>query len=253
MAMKHLFPIFLFAILVLPACGEKKPEPQLPQRPEMTGEPAKDLLLLLPRGPVTVERMDGITRNARMSQLYNRYQDGLRNHYDWYVEYLETHTERPLPYHEYFALGPEEYDEMNALIQKVRYYSTGLQQLTIREHNGGIRFTGEKKLEAFESVAFDPRTLNAYIGKYTLQLTDTVVETTDQNLFGTAWKGYTWRYENPENLHLEAMKDVPKLNVIQYKLTLGQLGNSKRTLLHLQCIEIQEGFKLVDVDLPVVF
>lgn len=237
----------------MPACGGKKKDAHMPRRPEFTGQPGKDVLLLLPLGAVTVERMDGITRNARMSQLYDRYQEGLRTHYDWYVAYLETHPERPLPHHEYFNLSPSEYDEMNALIKKVRYYSTGLQELKIRQHNGGIRFEGKKGLQPFESVAFDPKTLKAYIGKHTLLLTDTVNETTDENLFGTPWRGYIWRYENPENIHMEAMKDVPKLNVLQYKLTLGQLQDSKRTLLHLQCIEIQEGFKLVDVDLPVVF
>lgn len=251
--MKKHFPIFSITALLLLACGEKKPEAHLPQRPTFTGEPGKDMLLLLPTGTVTVECMDGMTRNARMSQLYDRFQDGIRNHYDWYVEYLETHTERPLPHHEHFALSQSEYEEMNTLMQKVRYYSTGLQEFKILRHNGGIRFEGKKKLEPFESIAFDPNTLKAYIGKHTLLLTDTLIETSDQNLFGTPWKGYTWRYETPENVHLEALKDVPNLNVIQYKLTLGQLGDSKRTLLHLRCIEIQEGFKLVDVDLPIVF
>lgn len=251
--MKQIFRILFFSVFALGACGERKSEPHIAQRPAFSGDPRKDIVRLLPIGPVTVERMNGMTRNARMSQLYDRFQGGIRERYDWYVEYLEQNPERPLPYHEYFALSESEYAEMNTLIKKVRYYSTGLQELKIVPHNGGIGFEGEKSLAPFRSVAFDPNTLETYIGKQVLTLTDTITEPTEQNLFGTPWKGYIWRYENPENVHLEALKDVPNLNVVQYKITLGQLQNSGRTLLHIQCIEIQEGFKLVDVDLPVVF
>ena len=142
---------------------------------------------------------------------------------------------------------------MNELLRKVRYRSSGRQPLEIVQRNGGIGFEAQKKLAPLRSVAFDPNTLEAYIGKHKLVLTDTLTETTAENLFGTPWKGYIWRYEEPENIHLEALKDVPNLNVIQYKLTLGQLWEPRCTLLHLQCIEIKNGYKLVDVDLPVTF
>eukprot|EP01034_Spumella_vulgaris_P010780 gene10780-13691_t len=66
--MKYLFPILSFAVLVVAACGEKKPETHMQPRPAFTGEPGKDIVRLLPIGPVTVERMDGMSRNARMSQ-----------------------------------------------------------------------------------------------------------------------------------------------------------------------------------------
>lgn len=252
-AMKQLLPTLLIPALVLAACGEKKAAPPVEQRPSFSGEPGKDIVALLPIGTVTAERMDGTTPDDRMSYLYNRYRAGLRAHYDWYVEYLETHTGRPLPYHEYFALSPEEYDEMNGLLQKVRYRSTGRQPLEIVRRNGGIGFKAKKKLAPFRSVAFDPDHLDAYIGEYKLVLTDTFFEATDENLFGSPRCGYTWRYEEPADLHLEAMKDIPGLNVIQYKLTLGQLKNPKCTLLHLQGVEIRNGHKLVDVDLPVTF
>lgn len=243
----------LCTVFLLAACGETKPVAAPKARPDFTGNPAQDIVALLPVGSVTVECMDGVPRDARLSQLYGHFQKNIREHYEWYVDYLEEHPERPVPFHENFGLDADEYAEMNEHIGNLRYYNTGLQDMKIVRRENGIGFEAEKKAGVFQHIVIDPKKLHAYVDGHELSVMDTVCLATDKNPFGSPWRGYIWHYENPGNIRLEALKDLKNLTLVQYKITLGRLAHSGRTLLTLQQVEVEKGHKLTDVDFSVVF
>ena len=124
--------------------------------PKLTGNIQQDINNLLPEGGVTVDVMDGIKRDPRLSELNKKYQKGARENYEWYVEYIKNYKiGEPIPYHENFGLTPDEYKEMQERVDKITFFSTGLQEIQVLKQNGIISFKTEKRLKEFENVSFN--------------------------------------------------------------------------------------------------
>ena len=220
--------------------------------PKLTGNIQQDVNNLLPEKEVTVDVMDGIKRDPRLSELNKKYKKGLRENYGWYVEYVKNYKiGEPIPYHENFGITPDEYKEMQERIDKVTFFSTGLHKMQVIKQNGIISFKTGKSLKEFENVSFNLNNNTAKLGDYTLQFADTLRMNTTKNGFKSKWKGYLWTYENPKDMHMEALEDVVGLNVIQYKITLAQLEDG-RTLFSINAIEVQEGIIVLKFDVPLL-
>lgn len=249
--MGKLYHIIAACFILVLGC---KPEtPTNPNKhPVLTGNITADVNNLLPEGEITVDVMDGIKRDMRLAELQTKYQQGAREHYDWYVEYIKNYNlGEPIPYHENFGMTTEEFQERQDRINKITFYSTGLQKIQIIKENGIIRFKADKKLKNFENVRFNLKKNTAHIGDYALQFADSIHINNTNNGFRSKWRGYVWTYENPKDIHLEALKNITGLNVVQYKITLGQLENGD-ALLILKATEVEQGIILFDMDLPII-
>lgn len=223
-----------------------------PKKIPLTGDIKTDINNLLPEGHITVEVMDGIKRDMRLSELQTKYQMGAREHYDWYVDYIKNYNiGEPIPYHENFGLTPDEFKERQERIDKITFYSTGLQEIEIIKNNGIISFKADKKLKAFENVQLNLNNNTAQIGDYVLHFSDTLNINHKNNGFKSKWKGYVWSFENPPNMRLEALRNFTGLNVVQYKITVGQLENGN-TLFSIKATEVQQGIIVLDIDLSVI-
>lgn len=250
--MKTLSAACIVLLCLSAGCARDHAGSGVRERQRMGGNLEADMDLLLPAGRVTVDRMDGVKRDTRLSELNKKFRKGAREHYDWYVDYIQSYpVGPPPPYHPNFGMTEEEFNEMNARIAKIEFYSTGLQEIDIIHEAGKIRFRADKKLKVLESVRIDPATRTAAIGNRVLHLADTVTVNLP-NGFKSRWKGYVWMFEEPENMHLDALRNITRLHVIQYKLTVGQLEDG-RTLLAVRCIEVEDGIVMLEVDVPVIF
>jgi hypothetical protein len=247
----HKIYAFIFIATVWYGCGVT-PVDSHKAAPKLTGNIQQDVNNLLPEGGVTVNIMDGVKKDPRLSELNKKYKKGTRENYGWYVQYIKNYKiGEPIPYHENFGLTPDEYKEMQERIDKISFFSTGLQEIRVIKQNGIISFKTEKRLKEFENVSFNLNNNTAKLGDYTLEFVDTVSMNTTKNGFKSKWKGYLWTYENPKDIHMEALENVVGLNVVQYKITLAQLEDG-RTLFSINATEVQEGIIVLKFDVPLL-
>lgn len=211
-----------------------------------------DVYNLLPAGETTVELMDGIAYDARLSELQKKYKNGVIAQYDWFIEYVKSYDiGKPIPYHENFGITPEEYAERRQRIDSTRYYSNGLQKIWIKHVDGTIRMEGKKKLKQFNNIVFYPKENTVKVGDYTLPYIGEIIIEGAQNRFGKTWYGYAWAYENPKGIHLDAMKDIYRLDLVRYKIFLGE-DHENNVLLHFEATEIDDGVVVIDIDIPLI-
>ena len=76
----------LIVLLLLTSCGNSHLQTK---RPEFTGDIKTDINNLLPDGNVTADIMDGIKENPRQTELYNKFEQGVRQNQKWFMEYMK--------------------------------------------------------------------------------------------------------------------------------------------------------------------
>ena len=211
-----------------------------------------DVNNLLPKGEITVDAMNGVKHDARLKELHSKYRRGAREHYDWYVEYIKRYeVGQPIPYHENFGMTPEEFQERQERMENTRYYSTGTYHLQVLKSDGIIQFKADKKLKVFNNVSFNLKNNTVNVGDYVLQFAESIDVPHANNVFRSKWKGYLWKYESPNDIHLDALTNINGLNVVQYKVIIGQLEDG-RGLLELKATEVTAGVVVIDLDLPLI-
>ena len=69
-------------------------------RSAITGDRNTDLSNLLLPGKKSADVMDGMKQDVRQEELTKKFQAGVQQNYEWFVEYLKTVPEgQPMPYH----------------------------------------------------------------------------------------------------------------------------------------------------------
>jgi hypothetical protein len=74
----------------------------------------------------------------------------------------------------------------------------------------------------------------------------------ENNGFKSKWKGYRFEYENPSSISAEDFKN-DELNYHSVKLTIALLDNGGKPLIAFRERKIENGEKVVDKDLPLVY
>jgi hypothetical protein len=239
---------FLF---FLSSCGNSQ---KTNLQKKLTGDITTDLKLLLPNSTVKADIMDGILQNPRQVELTNKFQKAIKENYDWFLEYIKTVPEgEPMPYNEKLGLTKEEYSELMAYMENVEVVSTGKENISIEIKDNFIRFKSHNKLADLDSLIIDLKNNIVTFGQYKMVFADTLNITTNKNGLKSKWKGYSWKFEIPENLDITDLKDLSTLNMVQYKFTIGRLEKNGKTYMSLKGREVEEGVKTVDFELPVQF
>ena len=246
------FIIFLIPLVFLTSCANSQTENEV--RPEITGEIITDINNLMPAGKITVDNMDGIKENPRQTELTLKFQEGIKENYDWFVDYMKTVPNgEPMPYHKNLGLSKKEYKELQELMNDIELISTGKDVITIIKQGSVITFEAKDKLEILEVVNIDLDSNIVTVGEYTLMFSDTPNITDDKNGLRSKWKGYTWRYEFPSEVDFDALKDIENIRLKQYVLTIGRLDKNGKTFFKLKAREVKDGVKEVDLSLSLIF
>ena len=220
----------------------------------LTGDIRNDLKNLLTEGSHTADIMDGIRQNPRQAALTTKLQSGIKNNYEWFVEYIKTVPEgEPMPYHAKLGMTKEEYEELMGYLNNIEILSTGKENISVELKNDTISFKSKGKLSKYDSLKIDLKNNTVLFGQYKMLFADTSDITDDKNGLRSKWKGYNWRFEEPADLTVDDLKDYGNLKVKQYTLTVGRLEKNGKTYMSLKGREVKEGVKTVDFELPVIF
>lgn len=248
--MTRLLPLFI-GLLLLANCSSSQPTDK---RPLITGNITTDVNNLLPEGKVQVDVMDGIKQNPRQEELTKKFQTGIQQNYEWFVDYMKTVPEgEPMPYHKNLGLAESEYKELQGYMNDIELVSSGKSDITIKKNKNIIEFTASGKLQLLEAVKIDLSKNIVVVGEYELPFSDTANITTDTNGLKSKWKGYTWKLEEPKDMDLNALKNLQSLKAKQYKFTIGRLDKTGKTFISIKGQEIENGAKQVSFELPLIF
>jgi hypothetical protein len=113
--------------------------------------------------------------------------------------------------------------------------------------------TNEEKLKLLESVQIDLSRNIVYLGEYQLSFSDSINAADNTNALKSKWKGYSWKYEEPGNHDINAFKNKERMNVKKYEFRIGRLEKNEKTYLSIKGLEIENGVKKVEFDLPIIF
>lgn len=246
----RLFAIITF-LISLTACSYSQSSESIAH---ISGDIKQDLNNLLPEGKVTVDIMDGVKQNKRQEELTKKFQEGIKSKYSWFVEFMKTIPQgEPMPYHPNLNLTKEEYIELQGYMNDIELVSSGKADLIIKKKGNIIEFTGSGKLEVFNSVKINLKNNTVKFDDKELAFSDSLNVTTDKNGLKSKWKGYSWRFEEPKDLDVEALNDLPNLNAKQYKLTIGQLEKNGKIYLSIKGREFEYGAQTINFEIPVLF
>jgi hypothetical protein len=221
---------------------------------QLTGDIGTDIKNLIRNGDHMVDIMDGVKQNPRQAALTVKFQGGIKKNYEWFIEYIKTvPAGEPMPFHSKLGMTKTEYDELMGYLNDIELVSTGKENIKVELNNDTIYFKAKGKLSDYNSLKIDLKSNVVILGQFKMVFADTSNVTDDKNGLRSKWKGYTWRFEEPNDLNLDDLKELGNLKMKQYKFTLGRLDKNGKTYMSLKGREIEDGVKIVDFELPVIF
>ncbi len=243
---------YLITLLIfLTGCGNSQ---TTSSKTKLTRNIQADLKILLPNSKVKADIMDGVLQNPRQVELTNKLQAAIRDNYEWFLEYMKTVPEgESMPYDAKLGLTKEEYTDLMGFMKNIEVVSTGKEEITIETNNDFIRFKSTNKLSSFDSLIIDLKNNIVTFGEYKMTFVDTINITTNKNGLKSKWTGYSWKFEDPNNLDIGDFKDLSTLKMKQYKFTIGRLEKNGKTYMSLKGREVENGVKIIDFELPVQF
>lgn len=249
--------IFYFAILfILTSCDNLRAKKidRYEQKKELTGNIKTDLTILLPNSEVEVDIMDGIYQSPRQIELTKKFQIAIQENQEWFYEFIKTVPQgETLPYDEKLGLTKEEYLEMKDFMENIELASTGKEKIKIEVKDSIVRFEANGKLTKLNSLSINTKNNTVNFEQYKLAYSDTTNIITDKNPLRSKWKGYKWKFEEPENVNFENITDLSNLDIKEYTLTIGRLEKNGKTYLRLKGRETKNGMKTIDINMPIEF
>jgi hypothetical protein len=212
----------------------------------------KDLKSLLSEGNMSFEIMDKVRQSPRQIELTQKFQEAIREKYDWFLEYSSNiESGKPMPYHENLGLTENEYSELQDFMNDIELVSSGILQYNVSYSENSIELTPKDTTRA-KTVSINLSENIVEFDNQRLSFKDTVRITDAQNGFKSEWFGYQWIYENPEDMEMSSLKNIQNLEVQQYKFTVGFLKQTGKVYVQIKGREMANGFKTVDYVFPLV-
>lgn len=242
--MKRILTVFFLSSLI--ACSQ-------PKTFERSNDIEKDLKALLPVGFMSFDVMDQVYQSERQIELTNKFQESIRDNYEWFIEYSQQAVEpgKPMPYHENLGLTKAEYEELQGFMENIELASSRVVEYTIAHIDQKIVLEPVDTVNNLK-VVLDFAANQSFFDGQTLTFGDTIIVNDPQNGFKSEWSGYQWTFEQPSDMDMNALKDLQNLQLKQYKLTVGFLERTGKTYLQIKGREISMGIKTKDYAFPLV-
>ncbi|SNZ01234.1 hypothetical protein [Flagellimonas pacifica] len=221
---------------------------------EITLQVQSDIDNFLVNGESIVDVMDKIVQSPRQQELTMKFQQGVQNNYEWFVEYMENATPgKPIKYHPNLGISEGEYNELQKLIKNIEIASSGRENVEIIKTDTTISFNSLGRLQILNQVKINSIKNEINIGEIKLSYSGSANVDNDENAFKSRWTGHNWVYEFPNGLDSEMLKDVQNLVAKNYKFTIGKLEKNDRTFIQIKGLEFDKGVKEVQFDIPLLF
>lgn len=175
---------------------------------ELSNDIEKDVKTLLPEGSMKFEVMDKVRLSPRQIELTQKFQEAIRENYDWFLEYSSNlEPGKPTPYHKNLGLTADEYSEFQELLEEIELVSSGIIQYKISYSDNEI-YLIPKDTADNKTVLINLTKNTVEFDKQLLSFKDTVRITDPKNGFRSEWIGYQWIYENPKDVDMNTLKDL---------------------------------------------
>lgn len=235
----------------LPKAGQEKPR--------ITRDLQADLASLFPSDTVEVEIMDQVVMSPRRQELMAKYTAAIEKDPVWFLENQNPNDEtgKTTEYDPRIGLTKTELEELQGMfdnMEDMKAVSSGTERVVVLRSDGVLRFRSQGRLEFLNSVTIDGRNNTASIAGYQLTALDTVCVNSADHVFKSSWRGYSWEFCNPRNVVAPTTVDeLSKFSMTLYKVTVGLLEKSGRTILQVKGSEIHEGLNTVRYEFPLFF
>ena len=220
----------------------------------LSGNIRQDILSLLPQGETVADVMDSVKHNPRELELATRFRQAIQENYGWFVEYMKkVPTGQAIPYDPKMGLTQAEYSEMQSYGRSVEATSSGTEKISITRNGDIIEFKAGGKLRILQLLKINLASNIISLENYQLVFSDSANITTDENSLKSKWKGYIWRFEDPKDVNMDALKDLSGLNLKRYQVTIGRLEKNHKTVMTIKGTEVLNGVKKVNFEIPILF
>jgi hypothetical protein len=242
--MKYFFP---FVILLMISCNR-------PGSFHFSGKIEKDLDAMLKSGIHKASVMDSLVQNTEQQALEKIYKESIRQNYNWYTHYLDSFSGQPeLPYHPNFGLTEEQYQALLNYRKDITLASTETGDIEIRNEKDIISFKASGKMSLLDKVRIDTRNNTVLYDNYLLNFSDTIHVNNENHGLKSTWDGYTWRFSEPRDMNMEDIRNTENLTARHYKLTVGHLNKTGKTIINFTAREMVNGDFITDINIPVIF
>ncbi len=220
------------------------------KRPKFTEDVKQDVYNFLPVGKYRFDMLGTKTTNQQ-KDIMLRFQQGVQKNIDWFTKYSET-SPKPMPYHKNFGITKAEYKEILTMNSKL--VPVASDNVQIKKQGNSIIFTTGDTLKTLEYIQIDPIKnqviVNGVVCEY--EKKKIIVGSGADTGLGSGWKGHSWKFQSPANLTAEDVKN-PKIAIKNYSFTVAQLDTNGKTFINVVVTEMENGAKVIDLDLAVVF
>ena len=236
--MKKLTLISLIAT-ILSGCnhGEK-----LPPSGPLIRELNVDMNTLLPVGKYEA-RIQGIKHSPKLNDLQQRFKQAIQTNYEWFQDYAAKNRNpgEALPYHKNLGLSESEFNEMNKLLNEIRYETIDKESINIKKSENGIILSGSGELRVYGDIQINVDSNYVMLGELTCPKSEFLEIKDSENGFGSSWDGYQWKDET-----VNSLDDIRNLIARQVKFTLGRLSSTGERYLGFQVREFNDGEEIVN-------
>lgn len=238
--MKFLFYFLLFpAIFCFYQCNNSQPDLLL------NGNISHDVNALLEDGNSEIMIMDSIVQTPREIELSFRMQKAVESNDEWYRQWAIHYRQLPvLPYHPNFGLSKAEYNELMEMKKNKNLTHSAIHKITVINKEGQISFDTRGSIPYLDKLKFDAKENTVAMENYILRFRDTLFIANENHGLKSMWKGYSWRYDEPN----ENDTTSDQWNTKHYSITLAQLYKSGKTLLLFSKLEDVEGERTLNFE-----
>ena len=247
----------VFVLILFYGCGNSQE-----RKNELVGNLRADLEILIPNGKHEVDIIDGIIMDSRYEKLYEKFMIAMQENKEWFLEQqkIAKKTNSPVPYHPNIGMSEIEYEDFISLMNEgpgMEMVKSGTAMVHFKREKDLIKMSGTDRLDFINKITIDLENNIAFIGDVKLDIFKEIEVDTDKNGLKSKWKGYQWLFEssNLENglQDLESMKDVEKMSIKLYKLTIGRLDKDGTTYMEFTESELDNGVRTENIKIPIKF
>lgn len=248
--MKKTILIFLITTL-FSSCANSQTDKE---ENKITGNIKADLINLLSDQKVTADIMDGVKISPRLNEIAVKFQNAVRENYEWFQEYMKTAKKgEALRYHPNFGVTEKEYEDFLTLSENIEIVSTGKEDIQIIRKDSLITFNGTNRLTNYNNVMIDLKNNQVLFKDYVLPFANKINVDDANNGLKSKWKGYNWIYKFPSSLEETEILDIENLSLTEVKFTIGVLERNGKVFMEIKERKMTNGIKIIDNETPIQF
>lgn len=250
--------ITLFILTFLSACNQSSSNKKVSVK-EITRNIQQDIISLIPTGEIITNVMDSIIMTPRRQILNEKFLQAQKENPEWFIQQLELqkNTGHKFSYDPNLGLTEEEwkeYEKLNLDLSDMKAISTGTAKIIVTRKNNTISFKADGKLSYLNSTTIDIKNNVVKVSNYTLTPMDTICIKDSNNIYKTAWRGYKWKFSDPENLTFPtSIEEMNNYAAKRFEFTLGLFENTRETFVEISGYEKTEGEQKISYRIPIVF